>query len=1665
MNSVSSSHRRGNSASPEAGRSLDSPRLIAQPHSSADLYALRPHLSESRPGTSMSTMSGSADDNLNIRNDSYNSHKRASVLSFQTAMSRSAGYTSNDEKDQMLEKLDDIPPIRPWLHQDGSRTALSSYSSSPDDRNLPGGWKTKPWEDPSRSPRHHVAGLHQSQSSSQSPKLHLSPLDDPETSFLSTRRSLSPPPQHASASIANPTHTPHRQNTIRPSDVQEKQLPKDPHSSSLAPVSAKSPESGVSTLEVSGARNMSVSTSAETMTGQLRTGAAPSNHIKANGIDDVQRRTIPPIVPVADRTEFDQQDKDVFDLPPELPDKKSPPLPAKEEVGLSSPPLSEDILPATLPVDVVKEAVSTPIPASKSPVSDFRVKPLVQMQESSSDIKKPYDNSLESPKAKNFPIEAGIGAHAAKEKTSEPAPAFAALMQNGVASHRTAIPHVEPSTPLETEEEAPSIETPPREPSPPPEGEVEARAEWEKAQLRQITEESKTAYASRKTTFRGQLKPLQLVTAEEAKRVAKIRKRAGSTDDLKKVTHETLNDGEPPNGIEDQEDEKALRGSPRVMKHIGVLSTQQLQRQSARDQRRSANAINLAAGVSEIGGAYPVFTSPPVGATKTTGDRQYPGLMPQRSLVPPFELQNRPDGLPSGLIGPDGVRRNPNDPDVCLECMMRDEDMIDIHVIGPDLWERESDRDFRDACRIEAERVASSPLDPSKARVEGSNSTHGENSTLSDGYTRDVSHKLTKIRVKRVANGDPLTTERLKLHTQMNPPASSHRWRTLQAFLATQAKYIANEQRARNAQSSLAPSKLEYDNRMVRAHSNDSKRNQNASLKLDERSLTPTERLQKEKDIALAREVRRRNAASAPMPDNPSPVTSTPRSRVPSVNLDNAVEDLQSQRASTSNLLGNENSSGHHSIPRRTNQSAPQFARAGSAQDLRANPPVALKSPDVPPSPSSSLAPPSAPFRASTPQTFGKGIRARSSTLSLANSGSMIDMHVGTEDRREHHISQAGFIPGTPLHTTSPSAFNKAYYGFPGDGEAGRNEEWNRHTDAFDTSMQSKELDSQGYNTPFFEGEKKSKKTGTGLRGFFNKLSGKDTSMDTSRTSRPDAEDSSLSIDRRRRISLGADVATDLQKPPPIGGFLSKARRSTSSLLYVSNNNVSGRPSMDSTMMLSGDRSGLYMNPPGMSSQTSLEMGPFGTGPQPPPRRESRDPNSESNANQEEKRHRTISTGTLFGGKRKMPNLTDLPVSSKESSPSSPSIVPTTANRPSGQFARLMEVRSVSSPAFDRNVSPMLSSPLSQEAPRPSAKGGVRASMLSRDDGLPRISTSSPTNRFDTGRPSMQLSTSNQNIWPQQSSGPLSNAALQGTGDENDAGNGNTAPPKRPPRSPFRGTPSQPASETAEFGQSEPMPRIPDLQRNDLQHKHGASNLHVFPTGTAAHHQRNASNTKQDQSNYQQIVSDHVPTTPTSSRKSRLLKLPFGRSKRESLSTSLTRLGGNNGSVERGTPSLRSRSSRGTFDDSFNMTTSSSFNGLQHAVASGRKSMSTSRPTMETDLSGASLQESGNYDLSGSSSQSSLRPWLRQRRSSNQIDDRSLLGSGLPPRSRSALGTLDAAGLVEENEDDIGGPGQIPFGYSSPVQESAPVLSKPKRSFLPRLRTNSRIALRSVDED
>ena len=389
------------------------------------------------------------------------------------------------------------------------------------------------------------------------------------------------------------------------------------------------------------------------------------------------------------------------------------------------------------------------------------------------------------------------------------------------------------------------------------------------------------------------------------------------------------------------------------------------------------------------------------------------------------------------------------------------------------------------------------------------------------------------------------------------------------------------------ASKAIAPG--DYDNRVIRG-SIDARRQVLApasSTVIEDVKLDEHARLEKERDIANARAARRKMAASSSATDSlkspqtaPSPVTA-PTTPAPATR---STTPMMDEIGFVPNLDG---VSGHHSIPRRIAAPAsasgmPTNRRTGSSQDLRSLPgALHTVSPIAPDSPQS-LAPPNGRFG-------NRGREASSSqVLSPSHSGSMIDMHLGFEDQQEHRMAQNGFVPGTPLRVDSPSAINRAFYGFPGDTEAEHVEpEEEEHIEGYSDPQ-----------APDLAGAKKKKK---GLRGLFSRISstGRDPLKDDSNSKRSISSGSP----KPRAPSLGADESMDLAPPPGLSGLINRARRSTSSLrsLLEREGGAGRAPSPGPAQM--------FNNNTAMGSQLSFgDPGPFGamSSPLPPPRKESR---------------------------------------------------------------------------------------------------------------------------------------------------------------------------------------------------------------------------------------------------------------------------------------------------------------------------------------------------------------------------------------------------------------------------------------------------------------------------
>ncbi|KNZ51257.1 hypothetical protein VP01_401g1 [Puccinia sorghi] len=345
--------------------------------------------------------------------------------------------------------------------------------------------------------------------------------------------------------------------------------------------------------------------------------------------------------------------------------------------------------------------------------------------------------------------------------------------------------------------------------------------------------------------------------------------------------------------------------------------------------------------------------------------------------------------------------------EVCLECMMRDRDMIGIDVVGPGVWARESDADFEEAMRAQADMDDQHSDPDSSAHQNPSTQTTDELVENTPAETGTLNK--SRSRKKPLGKGQALTAPALKAWTQMNPPASSHRWRTLQLYLREQRHFLELERKAKRS--------IDLENEQTE-------------------------------------ELIRNNADSFAQSPSIRPSLLSPRSDAPF--LQNTHQGQLNHRMSSATLLSNgmvletldvskddkeaakyranDNKLGLSSSSPRIYSMSSSAALNSIGQSPRSEPmnlnslnlpPDSLNSGLTPlPSPTAnrqSLAPssrPPSPHRFSVASrksagfaeslrpfsTWGRNRRSASnSVLSLAPSGSMIDMHVGLSQDRHHH--------------------------------------------------------------------------------------------------------------------------------------------------------------------------------------------------------------------------------------------------------------------------------------------------------------------------------------------------------------------------------------------------------------------------------------------------------------------------------------------------------------------------------------------------------------------------------------------------------------------------------------------------------------------------------------
>ncbi|KAI0081916.1 hypothetical protein K474DRAFT_1703393 [Panus rudis PR-1116 ss-1] len=121
---------------------------------------------------------------------------------------------------------------------------------------------------------------------------------------------------------------------------------------------------------------------------------------------------------------------------------------------------------------------------------------------------------------------------------------------------------------------------------------------------------------------------------------------------------------------------------------------------------------------------------------------------------------NQPSGGPKAAYAPPQIPKE----EVCVECAMRDQDMADVDVTSPGIWERESDAAYEELVRLDDEDDALGRPHP-------------------DNRPR--------------ARGDPLTEGNLRVWLSINPKEPSSRQQTLDQYVRSQRTLLEAEALAR----------------------------------------------------------------------------------------------------------------------------------------------------------------------------------------------------------------------------------------------------------------------------------------------------------------------------------------------------------------------------------------------------------------------------------------------------------------------------------------------------------------------------------------------------------------------------------------------------------------------------------------------------------------------------------------------------------------------------------------------------------------------------------------------------------------------------------------------------------------------------------------------------
>lgn len=160
-----------------------------------------------------------------------------------------------------------------------------------------------------------------------------------------------------------------------------------------------------------------------------------------------------------------------------------------------------------------------------------------------------------------------------------------------------------------------------------------------------------------------------------------------------------------------KEKSHAMGVSPVSIQNSGI--TNEMMRPSARDSQPTLNAV-LPPGDGRM---------TPVGSIKGSRSGRPPSLKrdileetnPRPEFIPPINVHIEPPAAVRTNVSSSNLQRPPSqsqirierEPEVCVECMMRDRDMADVDVTGPNMWSRASDADFYEALAAEEADVLS----------------------------------------------------------------------------------------------------------------------------------------------------------------------------------------------------------------------------------------------------------------------------------------------------------------------------------------------------------------------------------------------------------------------------------------------------------------------------------------------------------------------------------------------------------------------------------------------------------------------------------------------------------------------------------------------------------------------------------------------------------------------------------------------------------------------------------------------------------------------------------------------------------------------------------------------------------------------------------------------